>query len=256
MPAPSTRRSVLILGGTSEARALAAALVDQGLDVTSSLAGRVADPALPAGAVRIGGFGGADGLADYLRANGFAMVVDATHPFAATMTGNAVAACAAAGVPLLRLARPGWGDHPDASSWHWVEHYDAAARVAAELGARVFLTTGRTTLAHFRPLASSFALVRLVDEPDTAFPAQWLAIRSRGPYTEAGERELLAEYGIDVLVTKDSGGDLTAPKLSAARAEGVPVVIVRRPPTPAGLEQVSTVGEAVRWTVRTTSAAD
>ena len=127
MAVPVTGRRVLILGGTSEARALAAALVGQGLPVMSSLAGRVADPALPVGGVRIGGFGGAAGLAEYLQGNGFSMVVDATHPFAARMTGNAVAACQAVGVPLLRLARPGWDHHPDASQWHWVHSYDDAA---------------------------------------------------------------------------------------------------------------------------------
>jgi precorrin-6A/cobalt-precorrin-6A reductase len=255
IPPSSSGRSVLILGGTAEARALAAALAAQGLEVTSSLAGRVANPALPAGAVRIGGFGGADGLAQYLRDNGFGAVVDATHPFAARMTDNAVAACEAVGVPLLRLARPGWADHPDASGWRWVDGFDSAATVAGELGNRIFLTTGRTTLVHFRSLPAGFVLVRLVDAPDEHFPAAWQAIRSRGPYTVDGERALLAEFGIDLLVTKDSGGALTAPKLVAARAENVPIVIVRRPATPAGVEQVSSVEEAARWTVQTARAA-
>lgn len=238
---------LLILGGTSEARGLAAALVELGLAVTSSLAGRVADPALPDGAVRIGGFGGAEGLTKYLRDNDFAAVVDATHPFADTMSRSAVTASAATGVPLLRLARPGWSTHPEAATWHWVDHYDRAAEVAAGLGERIFLTTGRTTLSHFQPLTDRFVLVRLVDAPDDNFPAGWLAIRSRGPYTVEGERALLAEHRIKVLVTKDSGGDLTAPKLTAARAAQVPVVIVRRPSTPTSVEQVSSVAEAVRW---------
>lgn len=251
----SHRRSVLILGGTAEARALAAALVAQGLEVTSSLAGRVANPALPAGEVRIGGFGGADGLAEYLGGNRFGAVVDATHPFAARMTDNAVVACQAVGAPLLRLARPGWADHPNASQWRWVDGFDSAAAVAGDLGSRIFLTTGRTTLTHFLPLAVTFVLVRLIDTPDEHFPVAWQAIRSRGPYTVDGERSLLAEFGIDLLVTKDSGGSLTAPKLAAARAANVPIVIVRRPATPAGVEQVSTVEAAARWTVQTALAA-
>jgi len=244
-PAPPIR--TLILGGTSEARELARRLVDDGLDVTSSLAGRVADPALPAGAVRIGGFGGPDGLADYLRRERIAVVVDATHPFAVTISAAAVAACAATGVPLLRLARPGWAEHPLARSWEWVDSYPDAARVAGELGSRVFLTTGRSTLSQFAGLGASYVLVRLVDPVERALPAGWQVICSRGPYTVEGERLLLGEHAIDVLVTKDSGGQLTVPKLTAAAELDVPVVVVRRPVGPVGVQQVSTVLAAVDW---------
>ena len=247
MPDPALLIRTLILGGTSEARDLARRLAADGLAVTSSLAGRVADPALPAGAVRIGGFGGPGGLTDYLRRERIAVVVDATHPFAATISASAVAACAAAGVPLLRLARPGWADHPLAAGWRWVDSYPDAARAADELGSRIFLTAGRTTLSQFAGVGASFVLVRLVDPIRDVLPAGWQVIRSRGPYTIEGERALMAGHGIDLLVTKDSGGALTVPKLTAAAELGVRVVVVRRPAEPVGVLQVSTVEAAAGW---------
>ena len=246
MTGPAAAR-VLILGGTAEARALAATLVDAGLDVVSSLAGRVADPALPAGSVRIGGFGGSAGLANYVRVNGFAVTVDATHPFATTISANAVAACALAGVPLLRLARPGWVDHSDAPSWQWVDSYAQAAAVPGA-GSRVFLTTGRTTLASFHVMTAAYVLVRLVEPINEPLPGQWRVIESRGPYSPESELALLSEHRIDLLITKDSGGPMTAPKLSAAAAVGARVVVVRRPTSgPGGPSEVSAVSEAAAW---------
>jgi precorrin-6A/cobalt-precorrin-6A reductase len=228
---------VLILGGTGEARALAAALVDAGVPVISSLAGRVRDPALPAGEVRIGGFGGVDGLAAWLAEHGVTAVVDATHPFASTMTAHAVAACAATGVPLVVLRRPGWTPQP---GWIWAGSLaDAAARLPA-LGQRVFLTTGRTSLATFAGLDLEF-LVRCVDPPSGPLPRRVRVLLDRGPFTVAGERELLRAHRIDVLVTKDSGGSLTSAKLAAAREEGVRMLVVRRPPLPPGIDVVATV---------------
>jgi precorrin-6A/cobalt-precorrin-6A reductase len=242
--------NVLILGGTAEARALATSLAAAGIAVTSSLAGRVAEPALPVGNVRIGGFGGAAGLAAYLQPAGISLVVDATHPFAATMSASAVTACRTTGTPLLQLARPGWSDHPNAKTWNWVDTYPDAATAALRLGSRVFLTTGRTTLAHFERLAEIFVLVRLVESIDAELPARWESVLSRGPYTVDGELALMKGREIDVLVTKDSGGELTAAKLTAAAAAGIPVVVVRRPPAqpPAGtVASVSTVESAERW---------
>ena len=229
---------VLILGGTAEARALAAALVDRGVDVVSSLAGRVREPALPAGEVRIGGFGGVDGLAAWIGEHGVTAVVDATHPFASTMTGHAVAACAATDVPLLVLRRPGWPPEP---GWTWA---DSLAHAATLLAGRVFLTTGRTGLATFAHLDLEF-LIRCVDPPTGPMPRRAHVLLSRGPFTVAGERALLREHRIDVLVTKDSGGALTSAKLAAAREEGVTVLVVRRPPLPAGVAAVATVAAAL-----------
>lgn len=236
---------VLILGGTGEARELAALLVDRGTPVVSSLAGRVSKPRLPVGEVRIGGFGGVDGLAAYLRETGIRAVVDATHPFARVISGNAAAACAAAEVPLLRLERPGWSEASGADGWHWVDGHDAAAEATAKLGERPLLTVGRQSLDRFTgPLADVPAIVRVVDPPDHPLPEKWQVLLARGPYTEDGERALMASHSIDVLVTKDSGGALTWPKMAVATAAGLPVVVVRRPGPPPGVPVVSNTADA------------
>jgi precorrin-6A/cobalt-precorrin-6A reductase len=237
--------SVLILGGTAEARRLAAALHADGVPVVSSLAGRVSRPALPLGPVRTGGFGGVEGLADYLRASRVRMVVDATHPFAARISANAAAAARLTGVPLLRLQRPGWREHPDATRWDWVPDA-AAARAAAEASRRPFLTTGRQSLPDFLPWSDRAVLARVVDPPQLPLPERWTLLLARGPYEVAGERALMAGHGVDALLTKDSGGDLTSAKLDAAAALGVPVVVIERPPPPPGVPLVTTVAESLR----------
>ena len=235
---------VLILGGTGEARRLAVALVDEGADVLSSLAGRVADPRLPPGEVRIGGFGGAAGLVAWVQAHPVGGLVDATHPFAATMTASAAAAAEATGTPLLRLQRPGWTAQPG-DDWRWVDSLEEAAAAVAGAGS-VFLTTGRLGLDAFAGLTGE-VLVRSVDPPSPPLPERATLILARGPFTVEEELAVLREHRVDVVVTKDSGGAMTAAKLTAARELGLPVVLVRRPPVPPGVPTVSTVEEAVAW---------
>lgn len=236
---------VLVLGGTGEARNLAAELLSRGVDVLSSLAGRVQQPKLPDGPVRIGGFGGIDGLTEFLRGEHFDALVDATHPFAATITANAAQAAERAGVPRLVLRRPGWDVDP---SWQLVLDIDSAAAAVREWGGEsVFLTTGRRDLAVFASDDRHRFLVRTVDPPQGPVPPHMTLLLDRGPYTLAGELELMREHAIGLLVTKDSGGAMTAAKLQAAHELGVRVVLVQRPPLPTGSEIVSTVPDAVQW---------
>ncbi|MER5551363.1 cobalt-precorrin-6A reductase [Streptomyces sp. NPDC002793] len=236
---------VLVLGGTTEARRLAEALVAlDGVRVTSSLAGRVARPKLPPGEVRVGGFGGAEGMAGWLRAHHVDAVIDATHPFAGTISFNAASAAATVHVPLLALRRPGWVP-VEGDRWHLTDSLAGAAELLPGLGSRVFLTTGRMGLAAFAPLDSLWFLMRSVDAPDAPCPARMEVLLDRGPFTLEGERELIRRHRVDVLVTKDSGGDATAPKLTAAREAGIPVVVVGRPPAPPGVPVAGTPEEAL-----------
>lgn len=239
---------VLLLGGTAEARALAAALVEADVEVVSSLAGRVSKPRMPVGDVRVGGFGGVDGLAAALGAGGFTHLVDATHPFAVRMTANAGAASLVADVPCLRLARPGWSEHPDAAAWHWVDGYDEARELAEQLGAiRPFITTGRQTLDHYASWGDRDVVLRVVEPLDEQAPVRWTVLLDRGPFDVTDERALLSEHRVDALLTKDSGGAYTAAKLTAAAELGVPVIVVRRPQVPAGVAEVDTVEEVLTW---------
>jgi precorrin-6A/cobalt-precorrin-6A reductase len=312
----STRR-VLVLGGTAEGRALASACaVLPGLEVISSLAGRTSAPLLPAGEVRIGGFGGVEGLVRYLGDGAIDAVVDATHPFAATMTAHAAEAAARSGVPLVVLRRPGWTEQAG-DDWRRVPSLAAAAALLsrplsasfsaplsgpvpgsssgpvpgslsgpvpgsssgpvpgspsgpvseslsvplsgpvsgllsgpssasrAALGERVFLTTGRQSIAAFAGVDACWFLSRSVEPPTPPMPARLEVLLDRGPFTVDSERALLAAHRIDVLVTKDSGG--ATGKLDAARAAGIPVVMVDRPPLPPAVESVATVEGALSW---------
>ncbi len=238
-------RRLLILGGTGEALALAeqaSRLPD--LRVITSLAGRTRKPVMPAGEARIGGFGGADGLAEYLRDTSIDLVVDATHPFAAEISRNAAAARAATGVPLLALTRPAWIPR-DGDRWNVVADADAAA-AALTPASRVFLAVGRGALGPFAR-ADAWFLVRVIDPPDAALPLKdYTLIQGRGPFRLNDEKALLEKHRIDIVVAKNSGGEATYAKIAAARALGLPVVMIRRPPATAG-ECVASVEEAMAW---------
>jgi precorrin-6A/cobalt-precorrin-6A reductase len=234
---------ILLLGGTGEARALATELHPD-YDIVSSLAGRVPDPALPVGPVRVGGFGGVDGLRQWLRDNEIGAVVDATHPVASTMTAHAAQVCEELGLPHLVLSRPAW----DAAGMVRVASDVEAAEVIAEQGfSRIFLTTGRSGVRPFTDSEAWF-LIRVVTPPVAeVLPRHHEVLLSRGPYGYDDECTLLRDNMIDVLVTKNSGGALTQAKLQAAKDLGVTVVMIDRPPLPAGVIAVSTVDEAVAW---------
>jgi precorrin-6A/cobalt-precorrin-6A reductase len=249
--------TLLVVGGTGEARALAAALHGTpGLRVVSSLAGAVARPRLPVGEVRVGGFGGPEGLARWLVDHRVAAVVDASHPFAARISVSCVAAALVTSVPLLRLERPAWAPGPD-DDWHLVPDVPAAAALLPRLAAtsaaapgRVLLTTGRRDLPAFYDVPGVELVARCVDQPAGPVPPHVEVLLDRGPYTLEGETELLRSRGIDVLVTKNSGGSLTEAKLVASRSLGVPVVMVQRPrPAPDALPpaDVHDVEAAAAW---------
>ena len=239
---------LLILGGTSEASQLAAALAERAdVQATLSLAGRTAAPAASPLPRRIGGFGGAEGLADYLAAEGIERVVDATHPFAARISANAVAACARQGVPLLAFSRPAW--RPEAGD-RWTDVPDIAGAVAhltARPPGHIFLTTGRLDLAAFGAAPHHRYLVRTIDPPppDDRLPNMELVLR-RGPFAVADETALMTRHDIDLLVTKNSGGSASRAKLLAARHLGLPVLMVGRPHVPARAS-TGELAEVLAW---------
>ncbi|MFE3247466.1 cobalt-precorrin-6A reductase [Streptomyces sp. NPDC059209] len=248
MPDAPRDLRVLILGGTAEARRLADALAAAPrVHVTTSLAGRVTDPRTPAGDVRVGGFGGPGALAAWLRGHRVDVLVDATHPFAATISTHAALAAADSGTELFALRRPGWPADPRDRRHSVRSLADAAARLPALGVRRVLLTTGRQGLAAFAGpgLDGLHFVVRTVEPPEPPLPRSTHILLDRGPYTLAGERALLLEHRVDVVVTKDSGGSATAAKLTAARELGLPVVMVERPPAPDGVPAVPDVRGAL-----------
>lgn len=240
---------VLILGGTAEARLLARDLGERygdGLDVITSLAGRTHAPAPLSGRVRRGGFGGAEGLEAFLRAEGIALVVDGTHPFAGRISANARVACDRAQVPRLALMRPEWTRQPD-DHWHEVADSAAAARLLPQLGRRAFLTIGVQALEAFAGATDAWFLVRLVEPPRDPLPlAAHEVVTARAPFTIDDEIALMRQHHIDVLVSKMSGGAATAAKLDAARVLGLPVIMLKRPKAEAG-PSATGVEEAMRW---------
>ncbi len=243
----SVAERLLILGGTGEAAALAeaahAAFPD--LDVISSLAGRTDAPRTLPGRVRVGGFGGTHGIESFLRHERIGLVIDATHPFAATVSAHAAAACAATATPRLLLLRPPWQPRPG-DRWLEVADMAEAARLVATIGRRAFLTLGPGDLAAFAGASRVFFLVRLIQPPREPLPfADHDLVVARPPFNLEAERTLFARYRIDTLVTKQSGGGAEA-KLAAAREVGAAVVMIRRPEKPHG-ERVATVAEAMAW---------
>ena len=240
--------SILILGGTSEAAALAHALATQrpDLDVTIALAGVTRAPSDMPGHVRVGSFGGAQGLADFIQRRGMKAVIDATHPFAATMTQNAVEACEITSTPRLRLDRAQWILPPDADVV-FVPDADEAARLVARTSERAFLTIGRKQLSAFDGVRDVMLLVRLIEEPDAPLGLENCTITvGRPPFDEAHEEALMREHQIDTLVSKASGGDATRAKIDAAAKVGARIVLIRRPPPPDG-DRVSCIEDALGW---------
>ena len=236
---------VLVLGGTGEAAQLASTAVRAGFDVVSSLAGRTERPRRPAGDVRVGGFGGASGLARYLSDEHVDAVVIATHPFATRIAAAAAQACAATGVPVLALRRPAWRQR-HGERWHRVADLPSAAAAVSDVGSRALLTIGRQDLAVFADIGRVWFLIRCVEEPAGPLPRRSEVLLARGPYTIAGERALLRDRDIDVVVTRNSGGGATAAKLDAARDLHIPVVMVDRPPGP-DVATVADVDTAMTW---------
>lgn len=246
---PSAKRRLLILGGTGEAATLAneatAAFSDR-LEVVTSLAGRTRRPASLRGKVVTGGFGGAEGLTRFLRREAIDLVVDATHPFAATISAHALKACAAAGVPRLILVRQPWRRTP-ADRWIEVEDAAEAAAAVADLARRTFLTLGRRDLDAFSELEGVWFLVRLIEPPDGPLPLErYELVVGRGPFAVESEKRLMVEHRIEALVTKASGGHATEAKVVAAREAGLPVVMIRRPEAPPG-EKVTSPAAALAW---------
>lgn len=241
---------LLLLGGTTEALALAELLAATpaplpGLEVISSLAGRTLAHRMPPGRLRVGGFGGAEGLMAYLRAEGVGVVIDATHPFAAKISRHAATACAALDLPRLQLRRPGWSHRPGD---HWIEAADmaqAAAQVPG-LARNVFLAVGRQELSAFAGQTGIRFVARMIEQPVPMPLPGCTVVLARGPFEEEDEIRLLRDHGIELVVSKDSGGAASYPKIAAARTLGLPVLLIRRPDAEPG-PQAANALKALEW---------
>lgn len=235
---------ILLLGGTTEASLLARALAEAGVDAVFSYAGRTDSPVAQPLPTRIGGFGGAAGLLDYLRRENIGAVVDATHPFAAQMSRNAIAACAQAGVPLLGLQRPAWVAGAG-NRWTHVDSIEAAVQALPDAPARVFLAIGKQNLAPFAAKPHHY-LLRLVDAPEAPPLPDCSVVLARGPFAVEGDKALMMQHKISHIVAKNAGGSGAAAKLEAARALGLPVILIDRPTLPAR-KVVATIPEVMGW---------
>ena len=237
---------VLLLGGTTEAGELARALADAGIDAIYSYAGRTAAPLVQPIPVRVGGFGGVAGMVQFLLDRQISHLIDATHPFAAQISRNAIAAGAQARVPMVVLERPAWQVAPGDD---WTRVPDLAAAVAAlpDQPARVFLAIGKQTLAAFAAKPQHHYLLRLVDAPDGTLPLpDAVAVVARGPFDVAGDLDLLRARRISHIVAKNAGGAGAEAKLIAARALGLPVVLIDRPALPPR-HVVGSVAQVMGW---------
>ncbi|QHP71684.1 cobalt-precorrin-6A reductase [Bradyrhizobium sp. LCT2] len=235
----------LILGGTSDASQLAAEIARAGMDAVYSYGGRTRAPADQPLPTRIGGFGGVSGLADYIRREGITHVIDATHPFAAEMSRNAVAACAETGTPLIALERTPWAKTPG-DNWIEVGDVDAAVAALPESPANVFLAIGRQHIAPFGNKPQHAYTLRFVDPPEAPLPFPADVIVSRGPFTLDGELEMLRTRGVIWIVARNSGGDGARAKIDAARTLGLPVIMIARPELPER-QRVESVAEIMQW---------
>ena len=235
----------LVLGGTADASLLAAEIAHAGLDAVYSYGGRTRLPADQPLPTRIGGFGGASGLADYIRGEGITHVIDATHPFAAEMSSNAVEACSETGTQLIALERAPWARAPGDS---WTEVGDVAAAAAAlpEMTARVFLAIGRQHIAPFATKPQHAYTLRFVDPPEAPLPFAADVIVSRGPFTLEGELEMMRKRSITRIVARNSGGDGARAKIDAARTLGLPVIMIARSQLPERL-RIESVAEIMQW---------
>ncbi|MEL6584012.1 MAG: cobalt-precorrin-6A reductase [Pseudomonadota bacterium] len=238
--------NLLILGGTTEATALCKALAERGFSGVVSFAGRVERPRRQPLPQRMGGFGGVDGLRTYLRDHAVTHVIDATHPFAAQMSFNAVAACDAESVPLVALTRAPWSP-VDGDNWTRVPNTAEAVAALARPARNVMLAVGRQTLAAFAPNQQHRYLLRLVDPPENPPPFERYDVSvSRGPFTVEGDRALLQQHKIELIVSKNSGGAGAYAKILAARELGLPVIMIDRPAQPPRHE-LYTVADVLAW---------
>lgn len=238
--------NLLVLGGTTEASALCRRLAEAGVTAQLSLAGRVERPKRQPLPVRIGGFGGVDGLVRTLQDEGITHVIDATHPFAAQMSRNAIAACARAQVPLLALTRPAWKAEPG-DQWRHVPDIAGAVAALDRAPTRVLLAVGRMHLADFAPNPQHHYVLRLVDPPEAPLPLPvCTVIVDRGPFSLENDRALMLDHGIKVVVSKNAGGTGASAKILAARDLGLPVIMIDRPDIPERPE-VHDVEAAMTW---------
>ncbi len=240
-------KRLLILGGTGDAARLAAQTVGiPGLETITSLAGRTNEPGAIASPIRVGGFGGETGLAEYLQTMKIDLLIDATHPFAAQISWNAANAASTVGIPFLMLVRPVWR-RSSLDNWIEVESIDQALASIPATAARIFLTIGRQQLAPFATLTDRWCLIRSIDPPAADLPLPpGKMLLDRGPFSLAQELQLLKDEQIDAIVSKNSGGEATYAKIMAARELNLPVVMVQRPMMPEG-KQVEHVSDAIDW---------